>query len=354
MRRIGIDCRFASVRAGLGTYTRAIVAGLLERKDETEYVLFVHDDPLSKVWIASLPRQTFSAVTVSCTHYSLREQWEMPAAMRSAGIDLYFAPHFNVPFFTPVPFVATIHDLILHTYASGSWLKRTLYERVFGNAVRKAHSLIAVSKFTAEEIGHVYGPAARQKTAVVTEGVSTGFVKLSPMETTQRLARFGINPGYLLYVGNAKAHKNLRMLVEAHRSARDVPHLVLVTDPSVRDLLVEDDRVTVFSDIDDAGLCTLYNAARCFVTASLYEGFCLPVLEARACGCPVVAFRVSAIPEVAGNHAVLVAPSANALRGAMEHPPAIADPLGVAFQWAKAAQATADILRKALPPKTHG
>ena len=268
--------------------------------------------------------------------------------MRRAKIDLYFAPHFNVPFRCPVPFVATIHDLILHTYARGSWIRKFCYARMVQATVRKSSALIAVSRFTKSEIGRLYGESTLRKVSVIPEGVSSDLRRLSADETVTRLAALGIEPGYLLYVGNGKAHKNIPMLIAAHRLACNVPPLVLVSDPAVRAMLLPGDRITVLGDIPDNLLPALYSGARCFITASLSEGFCLPIVEARACGCPVIATDTTAIPEVAGPHTLLVAPVGDSLKAAMEHPPTVADPLGHSFQWPAACQATAAILRHTL------
>jgi glycosyltransferase involved in cell wall biosynthesis len=198
--RIGIDCRFAGTNSGLGRYTRELTAALQKRNDGIEYVLFGNDN-------APFP------------HYSLREQTSFPGIIKKSGVDLFFAPHFNVPLLCPVPFVTTIHDLILHRYPNqASSTKRLAYRAVMRHTVRKAQSLIAVSQFTADELTSVYGKDVKKKISVIHEAVSDEFIKKSAAACSPTLNRFGLKKPFFLYVGNAKQHKNVQMLIDAYRS----------------------------------------------------------------------------------------------------------------------------------------
>lgn len=343
MSLIGIDCRFVSRTAGLGTYTRELVYALLAVPSTHRFVLFVHADSTS--WLSTLPHDRYEAVFVTAQHYSFAEQRDLPAAMRRAGIDVLFAPHFNVPLFCPVPFVVTIHDLILHRFpGNASFLKRVAYRLQMRRSVSSAASIIAVSNFTAQELKSTYGSVVASKIRVIPEGVSSVFVPPTEAEINAMRAKFSLPASFLLYVGNAKSHKNLPMLIQAHRQVPSAATLVLVTDECVQDLLLPSDRITVLSQVDDLSLRSLYGAAEAFVTPSLYEGFCLPVLEARACGCPIIAMNVSATPEVAGAHALLVEPNLPSLCSALEHPPVHADAPETDYDWSYTAAQTASIL----------
>ncbi|MBM3231649.1 glycosyltransferase family 4 protein, partial [Candidatus Peregrinibacteria bacterium] len=347
MPLVGIDCRFASRRAGLGTYTREIVRSLLSVDGPCSWVVFVHDDPQTNQWLASLPVGSWKSQTVAAPHYTISEHRELRRAMRDSGISLFFSPHFTVPFFCPVPFVATIHDLILHRFpGNASFLKRCMYRVLVWRTLRKASAVIAVSEYTASQIGAYYGPAMRKKVSVVYEGFSAEFHRSNDAETTSVLDRLGLVRGFLLYVGNAKQHKNLAMLLEAHRAVPEAPHLVIVSDDDLTHLTIDSRRVRIFGNVSDATLRCLYSAASCFVTASLEEGFCLPSLEARACGCPVIAFDLSALPEVAGPDAKLIAPDLPSLTEAIRHPPTSSSPPENIFSWASAGASTHAILQR--------
>src|SRR5687768_17175203 len=153
MRRIGIDCRFAALPAGLGRYTRELVQELTKHPN-IQFVLFVRSK--SEDWI---PRSSsVTVVEAPIPHYSLQEQVALPALIRAQKLDLYFAPHFNVPLSLPCPFVATIHDLILHRFPNeASGLKKIAYKLVMRSCIRRAKALIAVSEFTTSEIQSFYG-----------------------------------------------------------------------------------------------------------------------------------------------------------------------------------------------------
>ncbi len=346
MSCIGIDCRFAVSPTGLGTYTRNITAGLTRELKDHHLVLFTgENDP---PWLENVHGSP-TIIPLSATHYSFAEQIIFPLRLRQSSIDLFFSPHFNVPLLCPVPFVTTIHDLILHRYPnSASALRRAAYRLVIGHAVRRARSIIAVSDFTAGEISDIYGASVKSRMSTVPEGVDPSFRKLPNAESSDVLRRYGIEPGFFLYVGNAKQHKNVQMLIDAHEKVSDAPELLLVTAGSESQRLRLGTSARVLSGIPHADLAAFYSAARSFVTASLYEGFCLPLLEARACGCPVIAARTSAIPEIAGPGALLVPPTVDAFTNALRNPPRESKVPEDRYNWENAAHATAAILRDAL------
>ncbi|HLD71038.1 MAG TPA: glycosyltransferase family 1 protein, partial [Candidatus Peribacteraceae bacterium] len=318
MRRIGIDCRFASVPAGLGRYTRELVQELTKHPN-IHFVLFVRSK--SEDWI---PRSgSVKIVETTIPHYSLSEQFLFPSLIKAEQLDLFFAPHFNVPLMVPCPFVATIHDLILHRFPNeASPLKKLAYRVLMRACMRRSKALIAVSEFTASEIQSFYGPQARIKTVVIPEGINPDFKAPAPdvIETVKR--KYHLTKPFFLYVGNAKQHKNAQLLLKAFQVLGDTSkELILVTGGKEAKHLRLPSGARILSAVPDSELPALYASALCFVTASLYEGFCLPLLEARACGCPVIACNLSAIPENAGPDAVLIKPTIDALIEAMRSPP---------------------------------
>lgn len=343
MRRIGIDCRFASGSSGLGRYTRELVTELLRRKDDVEYVLFVTSE--EQPWLPVDASTHYSLRTTNSRHYSLSEQLVFPLQIFRAHLDLFFAPHFNVPFFCPVPFVATIHDLILHRYPNNaSWIKQHAYRLVMRSTVRRARKLVAVSGFTAQEIADAYGQEALEKTEIVPEAVSSYFRRPADDVMESVLKRYAISRPYFLYVGNCKQHKNVSSLLAAYRklpaSGRSI---VLITGGPECEALPQTPGVKIVSGVPDAFLPVFYAAADFFVTPSLYEGFCLPILEAAACGCPVIATNVSAIPEVAPAGCMLIEPTEEALTAALKNPPRT-PPAVPQRTWADVAEETSEVL----------
>ena len=345
MKTIGIDCRFAGGISGLGRYTREIVSALLHRNDPVRYVLFVRSE--NEEWIGRLPAESPHSLQIAdINHYSFAEQIRFPRIIRQSGIALLFSPHFNVPLLCPVPFVATVHDLILHRYPNLSACRQLAYRLQMAYTVRRAKALCAVSPFTALEICGAYGPKAHATCRVTGEGVGDAFTPATAESVLSVVRKYGLRPDFFLYIGSGKVHKNVSMLLEAFAALHDDQrHLVLVTGDRPDSSLPKN--VLHLSQVEEADLPALYSAAACFVTASLYEGYGLPVAEALSSGCPVIAINCTAMLGTAAGAAVLVEPSAEAITDAMRSPPK----RPVAYnrpQWSLAAEATAQTLLKAL------
>jgi glycosyltransferase involved in cell wall biosynthesis len=344
--KIGIDCRFAGTPTGLGHYAKELVSAMLQRNDGHEYSLFVRsaDEP----WLKPFANNA-NIIQVPARHYSLAEQIQLLLTIRRAGIDLFFALHFNVPLWCPVPFVVTIHDLILHRYPGDvSFLKRIAYRFLVNHAVKKSAGIIAVSEYTKKEIGEMYAQHVLSKTKMIYEGVSSDF-KRQPLSVQAEVRlTYSLPERFFLYVGSSKVHKQVPLLIEAFQaSSTHGRSLVLVTNGPQISSWSSIPGVHVLSHVPDHDLPALYASADAFVTASIYEGFGLPIVEAEACGCPVIAFHVTSIPEVASASAFLIEPTKDALISALSQQ-SYAPPSATGFTWQLAAKETADFLRKVL------
>jgi glycosyltransferase involved in cell wall biosynthesis len=340
--RIAIDCRFAHLHAGLGRYTRELVTHLLRRSDPWSYVLLVRS--LDDAWVKALPAAA-GIVAAPFAHYSLAEQMRLPGCLRQAKADALFSPHFNVPLKCPVPFVVTVHDLILHRYPNrASLLKQCAYRILMRSAVRRARGVIAVSDFVKDELVTAYGQSLSRRIHVVHEGVSGIFSKRSEHEQLAVRSALGLTKPFFLYVGNAKQHKQVPLLLQAF-AALPSPRqeLVLVMSQGEASGLSLPQGVRVLSDVSDDVLPALYSAADAFVTASAYEGFCLPAIEAIACGCPVIAADRGPLREVTRGKAMLIEPTVQAFVAALASPPDKQAPVSL-WKWEDTAEQTARIL----------
>ena len=336
-----IDCRFAHTKTGLGRFSRELVRALLRRNDSLEYRLLLA--PGQHDWL-----QGHSPVVIETDipHYSIAEQTALPFLLSRSGAAMLFSLHFNVPWLCPLPYVATVHDLILHHYPNdASVLKRSAYKLLMHRTVRRARHVLTISKFVQSELARAYGSSLLSKTSVIHEGVDAVFSPMSASIVQETLQRHAIVRPFFLYVGNAKQHKNVQLLIDAfERSGVADADLVLVTGGAEAERLHRSDRIRLLQGIGDVDLAALYTAARATVTASLYEGFCLPVLEALHCGCPVIASNRTAIPEVAGEHALLLEPTEEAFAEAFRNPPARVHVPAERATWERTAQETALVL----------
>lgn len=246
--------------------------------------------------------------------------WEFPRRLRRDGVDV---AHFQYagPVTSPCPIVISIHDL---SFRFAPWLTgHTLSARLritTALAARTAATILVPSEWTARALTHFY-PAASGRVLVVPLGVSKRFTAQRQPHDAHPRRQLGTPQRYILYVGRRQRRKNVAMLLDAYAAAvrkhPGVPPLVLVGprgryDRGIRarvDRLGIRPRISILSNVPDSWLPTLYRHAEMFCFPCRYEGFGLPVLEAMACGCPVIAAREGALPELAEGAGVLLSPT---------------------------------------------
>lgn len=249
----------------------------------------------------------------------LRLLHALPSACRNWEADLVHVTYVG-PFSLPCPMVVTVHDVSFKRYpAFFSPRDRLLFATLLPVTLRRSSAVVTVSQHSKQEILDVY-PFLDGKVYVTPEAPSSLFrptVRKEWLNTVR--ARYGICSEFILAVGNLQPRKNLLRLIRAFASIRqemEAIQLVIVGKAQwqssavyaeVRRLGVEQD-VKLTGYVPDDDLVLLYNAAQVFVYPSIYEGFGLPILEAMACGTPVVASNTSSMPEIAGTAAILVDP----------------------------------------------
>jgi glycosyltransferase involved in cell wall biosynthesis len=262
----------------------------------------------------------------------------LPRQARRGNLDVLHCPTFRGPLSTSVPLVVTVHDLAVlrHPETFNLWTRR--YSRhCVPRVVRAARTVIAVSEFTRRELVELLG-ASEEKIRVIPNGVA-------PVFSPDGSAAEG---DYVFAVATLEPRKNLAV---AHEAARRLGVELRVAGERGWGGVGVDGWVGRVSDED---LATLYRGARCLVYPSLYEGFGLPVLEAMACGTPVVTSAGGATEEVAGGAAVLVDPrDPGAVAAGIELAEARRvelRQLGLervrAFGWEASAEATAAVYRE--------
>jgi len=317
--RIGIDCRmFRTNFTGIGRYTAELVKNLQILSAQGlihEFVLFFNEPEFN----AYTPNQpNFKKVLVNAPHYSFKEQTHFLKLLNEQNLDLMHFTHFNAPILYKKPFVVTIHDLT-HTLFPGRKMRslpyRLAYKAVVKNAVRRAKKVIAVSNNTKEDLIKIL-KTPTEKIQVIYEGANEEFRYIENQseldEATQKLkATYGVTKPFLLYTGVHRYHKNLPRLIEAFAQiTQKHQDLKLVitgkSDPLYPEAEQEvaknnlQGKVIFTGLVPEKDLIALYNLAIAYVFPSLYEGFGLPILEAFACGTPIVASNVSSIPEIIG------------------------------------------------------
>jgi glycosyltransferase involved in cell wall biosynthesis len=233
------------------------------------------------------------------------EQPSLAAVLFSARPTLFHATSFSLPALWPGRLVATLHDANHLALADSATLSRTAYYRVVvGPRAKHARALITVSEFSRQELSQ-HLDLAPEQLQVISNGVDASFHPAVQSELDGFRARRGLPPRYFAAIGSVKAHKNLAVL-RSIASSLPAP-LVLLAGRGVKRALGFPEEVLELSPLPDEELVRFYAGATAVLAPSRYEGFGLPVLEAMACGVPVIASSSGAHPEVVGRAGLLVA-----------------------------------------------
>lgn len=234
------------------------------------------------------------------------EQATLTTDLLRARPDLFHATSFSVPSLWPGKLVATLHDANHLALPESSSLSRTAYYRlVVTPRSRRAEALITVSEFSRRELStHLGIPPERLQ--VIGNGVDPSFHVPAQGDIDDFRARRGLPPRYFAAIGNTKAFKNLQVLLPI-ADGLPVP-LVLLAGRGARRTVGFSEKVIELSPLTDDELVRFYAGATAVLSPSRYEGFGLPVLEAMACGAPVIASSAGAHVELVGGAGVLVAP----------------------------------------------
>jgi alpha-1,3-rhamnosyl/mannosyltransferase len=254
-------------------------------------------------------------------YYSFHEQFELPRILSRYKVDLLHSPHFLLPLVRPCPAVATIHDVIYLACPEDlpSFAGRLYYRTMMNACSRMATRIITDSRHSKDEIVR-YLHADPEKIEIVYPAVDPFFQSpAGPAQIASVRSRFGLDHDYILCVGIYKPRKNHTRLLKVFQLLlkSGIQSQLVVAGPMaegesiLRELAQElgiAQHVIFTGFVTDSDLRALYCGARVYVCPSLYEGFGFTVLEAMACGTPVVCSSATSLPEVAGKAALYFDP----------------------------------------------
>lgn len=311
--RIAFDLRRIR-NPGIGRYMRCLVEAVLAQESEHDFLLILPPDAQDMISIAG---RSAKKLCCSAKYYSLHEQVELPRILRAYKIDLFHSPHFMLPLVRPCAAVVTLHDVIYLACKEDlpSAAGRLYYRWMTAAAARMADRIITVSEFSKSDIVRRLD-ADPDKIDVIYSGVSPVFQRIGDsglLEAVRR--RYRISRPFILYAGIYKPRKNHAGLLRAFRELRanGIDAELVIAGPMnggeaglkrlTRELEIAE-AVKLTGSVSDSELCALYSAARLYACPSLYEGFGFTLLEAMACGTPVICSQETSLPEVAGDAAL--------------------------------------------------
>ncbi|HYU63721.1 MAG TPA: glycosyltransferase family 1 protein [Verrucomicrobiae bacterium] len=292
---------------GVGAYARGLLKGLISAGYDSNLTLLLDVAfdapalPVGQYRLAGCRRRSHGQFA------AYEDAVALASDIQSVKPDVYHGIDFHLPGRSPCPLVVTLHDLIPWAWGGPRMRGERFRYRLFPRLVKRADLVIAVSNATAGDATRLR-VVSPQRMRVVPEAADPVFTPRNGAAERVR-DKWKIEGRYLLFVGALDARKDPHALLRAWTTARLAhPDLkLLIAGVPGRQAPPSMWGAIQLGRVVDDELADLYSAASCLVFPSRYEGFGLPCLEAMACGCPVVAFHNSSIPELVGDAGMLVA-----------------------------------------------
>ncbi|HLI07950.1 MAG TPA: glycosyltransferase family 1 protein [Ktedonobacteraceae bacterium] len=328
---VGINAQLLSYsqnyrNGGVSRYIRSLLTELARQPGEHEYTIFTNGQDVVERLAAYHPQITYVPVSWSEERPAARVAWEqfvLPSLIRQKGIDVLHSPVNVLPELLPrsCAGVITLHDLAFLRFPYVLTRPKRLYHRTFTvRSLRQATMIISVSESTRQDAIELVGVDAEHVRTVYPCIQQHFSQEIDARAIDGFRQKYGLESGFLLYLGTLEPRKNIPTLIEAYARLREVQQraekLVLAGGKGwlyneifdrVRQLGLES--VVIFPGyVADEEQALWYHAASAFVYPSLYEGFGLPVTEALASGTPVVTSNVSSMPEAGAGLALCVEP----------------------------------------------
>ena len=328
--KIGIEGQrlFRSKKHGMDMVALELINNLQEIDHENEYIVYVKPDN-DKAALRSTPN--FRIVELNGGFYPLWEQNALPRAAKKDGCRILHCTSNTAPVFTNIPLVVTLHDII---YMESSYPKilsgsGTTYQK-FGNVyrrlvvpqiIKKSRAIITVSNYEKNRIGEFFGIQNDPRLKAVYNGVGKHFKPVTdPAELTRVKQLYHLPDRFFFFLGNTDPKKNTKGTLKAYsdfvkQTGADIFLVMLDYDQNELTKLLDQigdrsliDKIILTGYIKNTDLPAIYSQCSLFLYPSLRESFGIPLLEAMACGVPVITSNTSSMPEIAGDAAFIIDP----------------------------------------------
>ncbi len=328
--KIGIEAQriFRNKKHGMDMVALELIRNLQLIDTENEYVLFIKPD---EDYTAVKETPNFKIVTLGTGFYPFWEQLALPRAAKEAGCQILHCTSNTAPVSTTIPLVVTLHDII---YMESSYLKilqgsgtnyqkfGNMYRRLFvPRVIKKSRKIITVSNFEKERIGQFFGMAGDSRLVAVYNGVSEHFKPVTDNSELSRVKeKYHLPDHFFFFLGNTDPKKNTKGTLKAFsdflkQTGSEMNLVMLDYDQDELNKLLTEigdpgliNRIFLTGYVVNTDLPAIYCQCSVFLYPSLRESFGIPMLEAMACGVPVITSNTSSMPEVAGDAALLVDP----------------------------------------------
>jgi len=325
MKPIGIDYTSAIQQsAGIGRYTRELVKAVVAASTDYDYRLFVADTRHADLPPPPSPQCHWHTTRLSrrwLERLWYRLRLPLPIETWTGHLALFHAPDFVLPPTLPATkTIVTIHDLSFVRFPEMTMPGMLRYLNKWVPAsVQRADHVIAVSEATRQDLIQLYHTPP-EKISVMYHGVGAEFMPINttPQQAMRQKYNLGQQP-YFISVGTIQPRKNYLTLMKAFNQlplkAHALKPLLLIIggrgwhDEEIITAMQAQANIRWLGFVPDTDLPALYRAATAMVYPSYYEGFGLPVLEAMACGTPIISANSSALPEVVGQAGILIDPN---------------------------------------------
>lgn len=312
--RIGIYARGLSERSGgVKVYIYELTKAIIEEISKDDE-LFIFHNLTNNIF----PKKTNAhEIIMKSSSKFLCDFVIAPYYINKYNPDFVLFPKNVVPYFIKAKKVVTIHDLayFMPEYNAYKFFDTLYMKFMIRSSCKRADKIIAISNNTKKDLINILD-VPEEKIKVVYEGVNSKYKIISDKKSLENIReKYHLHDPFIFYAGSISPRKNIKMLISAYQKLpKDINMNLVITGNKLWNnkkemvLIKQNPRIKLLGFVPEEDLPYFYNLASLYIYPSLYEGFGLPILEAQACGCPVICSNISSLPEVANNSAILIDP----------------------------------------------